>query len=419
MTGLPPLISVIMATWGRGRHIAPSILSVLRQEFRAFELIVVGDATTDETEAVVAGFADRGVRWINLPNRCGSQSAPNMAGIAAARGGIIAYLGHDDIWEPDHLARIAAAFADGQPDFVVSGLIAHRPNGVPGSAVYGLFQDDAAKHRYFFPPSSLAHRRDVVDRIGPWRMPLEVRPPVDEEFLLRAAAADLRFVSTGAVTVHKFTAADRYLSYLQHRSDEQAAMLADLDRPGHGTRVAAMVDHSRRLGKVMISWPRRYDHLEPGQLARASAAKRGVTRAKPQTLGAGTVIRPPREPSALDWRERPVLGIRLHGANPRPRVLVPVAGGVAELTLRLVHPDRAALGPLAVSCNDQPATLLPDGLRRSLWGWTAIYRGRVRLLADQPSVLELQLTPAQALKRALGPVTLGLGLGSIRLRPAP
>ena len=48
-----PLISVVMATWGRGRHILPSIRSALGQSFRDFELLVVGDACTDETEAVV------------------------------------------------------------------------------------------------------------------------------------------------------------------------------------------------------------------------------------------------------------------------------------------------------------------------------------------------------------------------------
>lgn len=405
-----------MATWGRGRHILPSILSVLAQTYRDHELIVVGDATTDETEAVVAGFADRGVRWINLASRCGSQSAPNNAGIAAARGDIIAYLGHDDIWEPDHLAEIAQMF-EGGPDFVVSGLIGHLPNGLPGGAVYGLFTEDSAKHRFFFPPSSLAHRKDVVDRIGPWRMPMDVRAPVDEDLLLRAAAADMRFLSTGKVTVHKFAAADRYLSYVQQRSDEQVAMLADMAAPGHSDRVAASVEQSRRLGKVMVEGPRLYDQFAPGQIARLTATKRGLLRPPLQALGAGAVIRHRREVCALDWRRTPVLGIRLHRENPRPRFLLPFSGQEADVTFRLVHPDRAALGPMQVTCNDALATAHPTRLRRSLWGWSALYRLRVQLSADRPSVLEFLLTPAQTRKLALGPVRLGLGLGTVRLQP--
>jgi hypothetical protein len=411
-----PKISVVMATWGRGQHIAPSILSVLGQRFRDYEMIVVGDATADETEAVVAGFAGRGVRWINLASRCGSQSAPNNAGIAAARGGIIAYLGHDDIWEPDHLTEIAKGFG-GDADFVVSGLIGHLPNGLPGSAVYGLFSDDSAKHRFFFPPSGLAHRKDVVDRIGPWRMPMEVRAPVDEDFLLRAAAADLRFQSTGKVTVHKFTAADRYLSYVQQRSEEQAAMLAYLTVPGHAGRVARIVEQSRRLGRVMVERPRLYDQHAPGAIARLTATKRGLLRPALQALGPGAVIRHRREACALDWRARPILGIRLHGLNPRPRFLLPFSGQEAEISFRLVHPDRRALGPLHLTCNDVPVTAQPGGHRRSLWGWSALYRAGLQLQGDQPSVLEFQLTPAQLQKVALGPVRLGLGLGAVRLRP--
>lgn len=110
MTAVPPKVSVIMATWGRGRHILPSVLSVLQQDFPDFELIVVGDACTDETEAVVTGIGDPRVRWMNQTERCGSQAGPNNAGIAAAQAEIIAYLGHDDLWEPNHLTMVARKF---------------------------------------------------------------------------------------------------------------------------------------------------------------------------------------------------------------------------------------------------------------------------------------------------------------------
>jgi glycosyltransferase involved in cell wall biosynthesis len=414
-----PLVSVIMATWGRGRHILPSVQSVLRQGFRDFELIVAGDACTDETEAVVAGIDDPRVRWINLTERCGSQAAPNNAGIAAARGQIIAYLGHDDIWEPAHLALVAKGFAGPDaPDFVVSGAISYMPEGVPGSIVRGLFAEDAAKHRHFFPPSSFAHRRDVSGRIGAWRMPLEVRAPVDDDFLMRAAAADLRFLSTGAVTVHKFTSAYRYLSYVRQSSIEQEAMLARMSMPGHAEQVAAVVREAQRLGTYLRPDARDYDRHGPGDLARMNAAKRGLLRPKLQPLGAGTVIRQRVENCAWDWRGRPLLGIRLHTLNPRPRLLLPFAApGPVALTMRVVHPDRAAFGPLELACNDNPVTARPTGLRRSLWGWTARYRVVLRLLPDQPSVLTFHLSPEQRGQTILGPVRLGFGIGRMRLAP--
>lgn len=413
-----PYFTVIMATYGRGPHIVPSILSVLRQSFAGYELIVVGDACTDETEAVVRDFAGQGVRWINLDQRCGSQSEPNNAGIAAARGEVIAYIGHDDIWEPDHLERLARVLqGQGQPDFAVSGLILHMPPGLAGSRVMGIFTEDGDKHRHFFPPSCVSHRKAVCERIGIWRMPMEVREPVDAEFFGRAAA-DLRFASTGVVTVHKFSSAERYLSYVRHSSSEQAAMLADIDAPGHTNRVAALVAEAKRLGTFMPVYPRNHDHREPGQLARENAERRGLLRRKLLVLGRGVTLRQRRELCALDWHPRPVLGIRRQYISPRPKFLLPVlAQGLARLTIRVVHPDRAAFGALAMTCNDVPVTALPSRLRRSLWGWTALYQAEIGLLPDQPTVLEFLLTPAQQGKVGMAAVALGFGIGRVRLAP--
>ena len=417
MTGATPYFTVVMATYGRGRHIRPSVQSVLAQRFDGYELIVVGDACTDETEAVVAEFPE--VRWINLVERCGSQSAPNNAGIAAARGGVIAYIGHDDIWDPGHLAALARVLRGGDaPDFAVSGLILHMQNGMPGSEVMGLFADGMESGRFVFPPSCVSHRKAVCDRIGLWREPMEIRAPVDEDFMLRAVAAGMRFASTGVVTVHKFSSAQRYLSYVRQSSAEQEAMLADIVAMGHADRVALVVAEARRQGKFMQLYSRNYEAREPGELARENAARRGLQRVPLLLLGKGRTLRQRHEFCALDWQDRPVFGIRRHHSNPRPRVLVPVvADGWAKLTIRVVHPDRSAMTPLELLCNEVPVTALPTGLRRSLWGWTAQYRAVIRLLPDQPTVLELLLTQAQLRKVGVGTGLVGFGIGKLSLRP--
>jgi glycosyltransferase involved in cell wall biosynthesis len=359
------------------------------------------------------------VRWINLDARSGSQSGPNNAGIAAARGEVIAYLGHDDIWSPQHLERVAGRFrADPTVDFVVSGVMSHLPNGIPGSAVSGLFTKDADKHRFFVPPSGFAHRKTVIDRIGPWPKPMEVRAPVDDDLLLRAAAADLRFVSTGIVTVHKFTANARYLSYLAQESHEQEAMLADFGHPGHAARVEAKIAEARRLGRYMP--PRRtdYDRLEKGQIAQQNAKRRGLVYREVKPLGRGATLRHQVERSVHDWRDRPILGIRLRAANPRPRILLPfTATGPVALTLRVVHPERGAFGPLDLLCNGLPVTAQPTALRRSLWGWTALYRAEVVLQDRAPSILQFQLSKPQQRRLTLGSLDLGFGIGPVRLLP--
>lgn len=419
MTQDRPVISVIMATWGRGRHILPSIQSVLRQDFPRLELIVVGDACTDETEAVVNGIGDPRLRWLNLAERCGSQSAPNTAGIAVARSEIIAYLGHDDLWEPDHLTKVLRQFdIEDAPDFVVSGLIAHMPNGLEGSAVTGLFTQDSDKHRYFFPPSSFAHRKSVLDRIGGWRMPKEVRAPVDADLLLRAKAADLRFVSTGSVTVHKFTSVLRYLSYLQPCSDEQVEMLADFNAADHALRMERIVDTSRRLGRFMPESRETYDDLEPGELARNSAKRRGISVPHLRPLGIGAVLRQGPENCWLDWQKRPRFGVRFNTRNPSPRFLLPfTSAGPVALTISAVHPDRRALGPLHLLCNGVPVTAQPVGLGLGLFGWTTRYEVAVDLRAELPSVLEFRLDGRQHKKRRWGLSHHGFGIGKVVLKP--
>lgn len=243
-----------MATYGRGRHILPSVRSVLRQDLDDFELLVVGDCCPADTGATLEPLADERVHWMNLSQRSHSQSGPNNEGIRRARGRLIAYIGHDDIWDPCHLSSLARLFAaDTTLDFGVAGAIYHIPHGVPGSLVTGVFVEDSAKHAHFFPPSSLAHRRVVVDVIGPWRSPQSITAPVDSDLLARAAAANLRFASTKRITVHEFAAGHQYLSYLAHESHEQEAMLAALGSHRHYARVKTIVTEAVGNGHFMTA----------------------------------------------------------------------------------------------------------------------------------------------------------------------
>src|SRR5262245_27393762 len=76
-----PPFSVVMATYNRGRHILPTIQSVIQQSFQHFELLIIGDRCTDDTEAVISPFLSERIRWRNQREHKGSQSSPNNAGI--------------------------------------------------------------------------------------------------------------------------------------------------------------------------------------------------------------------------------------------------------------------------------------------------------------------------------------------------
>jgi hypothetical protein len=161
------------------------------------------------------------------------------------------------------------------------------------------------------------------------------------------------------VTVHKFAAGHRYLSYLRQDSHEQVAMLDSFRLPDHGGRIQALVDDARRLGSFMTAGDRNFDRYEPGELARANASRKGLREFALLPLGEGLALRHRQESAALDWRDETVLGFRLNRLNPRPRLLVPVTGGRAQLRFAAACREAAALGPIALECNGEPVVALP------------------------------------------------------------
>ena len=80
-----PRVTVIIPTYNYARVLPYSIRSALWQTFSDFELLVIGDHCTDESESVVTAIGDRRVRWINLPKNIGHQSGPNNEGLRQAR----------------------------------------------------------------------------------------------------------------------------------------------------------------------------------------------------------------------------------------------------------------------------------------------------------------------------------------------
>jgi Glycosyl transferase family 2 len=420
-----PTFSVVLAAYNRGRHIVPTIRSVLDQSFQDFELIVVGDCCTDETGRVVGTLDPARVRWVNLPQRSGSQAGPNNAGIELARGRYVAYIGHDDIWSRDHLATLYQCFSR-HPDshFAIAGCIYYGPPGSGYYIVTGMFEaeDDGAPGRHFFPPSSLAHRRDIAAVIGPWRKAEEERAPVDAEFLLRAFNAGLRFAPTGRVTVHKFAAGHRYLSYLQIDSSEQAQLLHMMTQPGFSAFVSDVVHRSRQTQRFMIATHADYARYAPGQLASSNRKSKGILRPPLQALTTGVRMTQADEPAALDWhtlqteRAQP---LRWSGPNPRPRLLLPFTTvRKVDLCFDVLSATEGNFEPLRLRVNGWPVA--SEIVPHDAIPGASIVRCRTRLRRADYSIVELDLTggmPLDALMRQIDGTSRQIALGTVSLAP--
>src|ERR1700722_4524531 len=83
------LVSAIIPTYNRGTVIARAVRSALEQTYRSLEIIVVDDGSTDDTLEILQTFGDS-IRVVRQDNR--GPSAARNAGIAVARGNIIAFL---------------------------------------------------------------------------------------------------------------------------------------------------------------------------------------------------------------------------------------------------------------------------------------------------------------------------------------
>jgi len=118
-----PEISVVLATHNRAALLPRAIASVLAQEGPRFELIVVDDASTDDTPAYLATLNDPRIRVIRAERNLGPSGARNR-GLAATTAGIVAFLDSDDTYRAGRLAVPLAAFAaDGDLVCVLSSAI--------------------------------------------------------------------------------------------------------------------------------------------------------------------------------------------------------------------------------------------------------------------------------------------------------
>jgi glycosyltransferase involved in cell wall biosynthesis len=99
-----PFFSVIIPTYNRAHSILESVNSVLLQDFDNFELLVIDDGSTDETEDILRPIIENDKRFRYVYQTNAERSAARNHGIRLALGIYICFLDSDDIFLPDHLS---------------------------------------------------------------------------------------------------------------------------------------------------------------------------------------------------------------------------------------------------------------------------------------------------------------------------
>lgn len=187
----PSMVSIIMPAYNSAKYIGPAIQSVIDQTFTDWELFIVDDGSTDNTEEIVTSFlSDRRVQYVKQKN-AGSSAARNH-GLSLSQGKFIAFLDADDIWKPTKLEKQIEIF-EKYPDVGVCGTAMEliRPSGEvfrtsDRKEFYGRAVPDLVTGKLAVAMSSSVTRKEVFDKVGNFIE--DFRPiALEYDFWLRAS----------------------------------------------------------------------------------------------------------------------------------------------------------------------------------------------------------------------------------------
>jgi len=110
------LVSIIMPSFNTGKFIKETIESVICQTYENWELIIVDDCSTDDTDSVVSSFSDDRIKFFKNEKNSGAAVSRNFA-IRKASGRWIAFLDSDDVWLPNKLEKQISFMIDNNYSF--------------------------------------------------------------------------------------------------------------------------------------------------------------------------------------------------------------------------------------------------------------------------------------------------------------
>lgn len=165
-------ISVIVPTYNRADLISETIESILNQTYKNFELIIVDDGSTDNTEEVIRKFKDSRIKYIKTDN-WGGPARPRNIGIKKAKGEYIAFCDDDDIWLPEKLEKQIRVFQISNE----TAMLYTRFKTIEGDVISNRIFPENGKYksgnifkslylRSFIACSSVVVKRSVLDQVG-------------------------------------------------------------------------------------------------------------------------------------------------------------------------------------------------------------------------------------------------------------
>ncbi len=170
-----PQVSIILPTYNRAQLLRRAVASVLHQSFSGWELIVLDDASTDDTPAIMKEIAARDPRVIYV--RSEKNNYPDIAralntGLRMARGPLVARIDDDDYWLDDRKLEKQVDFFAEHPDYVVvgSGMVLVDPGGNEVARYLKKENDTEIRNAALlsnpFSHTTVMFRADIARKVG-------------------------------------------------------------------------------------------------------------------------------------------------------------------------------------------------------------------------------------------------------------
>ena len=244
-------VSVVLPVFNHASAIARALRSVLAQSYAPLEIIVSDDGSTDDTQAVLerefaAELAGSRIRILHNPHR--GVSAARNAGLAVARGDVVAYLDSDNEWDGDYLLLMVDALVrHPEAGTAYAGLRVHGdPRG--DFARLAAFDREVLLFGNYIDMNVFVHRRWVTDQLGAFDE--ELTRLVDWDLIVRYTRLYPPVVVPFLLATYNTGAAGDTISSRESLERNRAHVLRK-----HRLELAWRGLEPVRIGYVLWDWP--------------------------------------------------------------------------------------------------------------------------------------------------------------------
>lgn len=304
-----PSVSVIIPTYNLAHYVPLAVRSALAQTHAPLEVIVVDDASSDDTAAVINAIDDRRVKYVAHQTNQYAAAARNT-GLRLAKGDLVAFLDGDDLYHPDKL-RVQAEFLARHPDIGLT--YNHRVEIDANGQVLGTMLAPAQTTvqdlvmGFPFAPSEVVMRRSWIDAVGLFDSSYRYHGE-DPDFHIRLALAGCtmagvervlnfrrlqeqrRFRNLEAIVVDESRARDTAFNDPRCPNEVRASRATALTELYVNWALVAFAQDDTLIGRALIE---RAESLDSGhsEQRRASMPASLVTYAIRASRHAGSVVR--------------------------------------------------------------------------------------------------------------------------------